>query len=517
MSNFFRGLKAAGNGIQMAFGWGAYSGARPSRDRKQQAWNRSAPGDEEVNLTEYDRNNLTLEDYDVYRNNEIGRSIVDRLTTYTVGPYGIMPRAQTTDKEWNKSADIFFERVIAKDIDYRRRSWFQWQPYQKTTLGAAIMAADCGHIMRSDGRLQPVESDMITAPADEAKNPRIRQGIQLDAEGVVLGFWVCGRNENGRVDKTKGTFIDRQDFIYCPYPMFRFSQLRGANGLSACIEAIRDYDETSNYVRGKVKHDGMQHLKVKSPDGDLTNGLPYRTQTDATTGSKRRVIQQDGAQIWELAAGEDVDTFDSRTPNAQYVGFMEAQLKTIAAANGIPYEYLMQIFVQGSFSAQRAAWRGMHDTVERWQEWLNSLFNQRVWNWSIARAMKAGRVPKAPMYEVDGSSQWWWVDWSKPPMLGIDEGAEIAAARDAWNLGHRSLKKSIADIGGNRDDVFEEKMDDISSAIEISDRLNKLHPGANTTWRDVINAATSVSQNLTPIEPDAGQLDSAASGKEPAQ
>ena len=114
----------------------------------------------------------------------------------------------------------------------------------------------------------------------------------------------------------------------------------------------------------------------------------------------------------------------------------------------------------------------------------------RICNWRVAKAMKRGTIPQAPLEEVKGPdgrvvgqrSQWFRKAWSIPYFDWVDPKAQTIADKEAYNLGVTSLKRLNAGRGQDRDDVMREKADDIKAAQDIAAEL-----GEGITWRDLIS------------------------------
>jgi capsid protein len=457
-----------------------------NRERPNRAWNYAVPGDEEKNFTPADRRQQVLICEDLYRNNEWAGAVVDRLADYVVHT-GILPQAQTNNEEWNdKAEDWFWE--WAKIADYRQRPGVNLFAFQRQTVIDRFVRGGSGFILMDNGQLFPVELDRVETPEKYAKNESVKHGIRLDSAGRPVGYYVCNRANGGLPDKKSFEFIPRENFIHVMYP-WRVDQLREVPGLSRVINKIADIKETDKYVLLKIKNDAKQFLKrTKTAAGGLLNASARgaSVRTDAN-GNQQQVETHDWGQVWNLREGEGLDPFESRSPNQQYVPYLEFQAKVLGGALGIPWEFILMIFTDGSFSAQRSALLHMLHKIIGWHTELNQAFNQRVWNWRIAKAMKAGELDPAPV-DANGVSQWFQIEWSLPSMDWVDPEAAADANEKSWLLGSKSLKRIAAEAGQDRDDNLREKTGDIEAAIKQADALNKKYPGANLTWRDYISA-----------------------------
>jgi capsid protein len=462
-----------------------YEIANSSRRRQQGAYYRSRIGSEEmIAMSPWDRIVCTLEAYDQYRNNEIVRGIVNRLSDYVIHT-GINARSQTSDRDWNEAADAYFNEQFAR-VAYYRNDGTTLHDLQHMALVQRVLAGGLGLILLRNGQVQPVEYIRIQTPAKYATDSNVNSGIRYGSRGNVLGYYVTAIDKYGTPDLRDYDFIRREDFIHVRAPSFREQQVLGVGDIVPILPKLTDYDEADSYQLLRVKHDAMLFLKEKSELGGA-GGLPaYRKyiQTD-DDGNKQRIETRDWGMHWRGGPDDDLESFKSETPNAQYVPYLEWQLKTIGAALGMPHEYVMMIFTNGSFTAQRSANINFLHTCTRYHKWLTDGMMRRIRNWRVAKAIKEGDLPPAPLDDT-GVSQWWKCDWSRPYIGMIDPEKEIKAFTSAWNAGVRSHKDFANSMDKQRDDIFAEKAEDIQRAIEIASAINERTPAASVTWRDII-------------------------------
>ncbi|MFH1602663.1 MAG: phage portal protein, partial [Pseudomonadota bacterium] len=220
------------------------------------------------------------------------------------------------------------------------------------------------------------------------------------------------------------------------------------------------------------------------------------TQTDTNSKNPTRVEKIDDLRILNLTnPGDDIESFESKTPNREYVGYLKHELQAIAAAINISYEVLMLIFTDGNYSSQRAALIHNKHTFQSWTQWVIGSGMDRICNWRIAKAMKRGQLPEAPKEDItspDGRviaqrSEWHKKTWSIPYFDWVDPQAQATADKETYNLGTTSLKRLNAARGQDRDDVFAEKGSDIEAAIDEAARISEA-TGEEVTWRDLISS-----------------------------
>jgi capsid protein len=443
-----------------------YDGATDSTFRTHHAFYTSPEGDEDTILGAHDRDRLLLEGRSMVRNNPIVYGLLERVVSYAVFG-GIWPQARTSDPKWNKLSESWWRDIYAPTCDYRQQQGVGMDTFQSMTLSERFVAGELGFIMLKNGQLQPIEASRISTPHDYRKDENVIDGVRKTKQGLILGYYVCPRGKSGAIDVKKYKYIRRENFIHCWRPT-RPDMVRGIPDLAPLINLFRDYKETDQNIRAKIKNDAQTWGKSKRAAGSVNyRSRDSYTIDDANDKNLQRVEKVEGLRLLHMRPEEDVDSFESKTPNSEYIKYVEHLLHVMAQAFDLPYEFMMLIFTQGSYSAQRAAMIHAHHTILKWIKWQNKVFNQRVWNWRIAKAMKDGTLPEAP--KVDGVSEWYRVEWTQPYWQEIDTDKQAKGDAAAWKMGKDSLKSIIGRTGRDRDDVFREKAEDIKAAQRIAE------------------------------------------------
>ena len=473
-----------------------YDAASNSRMRTKHAFGRSRGVDEDRGTRPFDRNRMGLEAMDMYRNNEIFSGVIDRFVRYVIYK-GIWPQARTSSNDWNTEAEQFWREVYIPTADHRAINGIDGVTLQEYLLRGRFLSGDMGYLLLKNGQQQAIEGERIVTPAKLRSDKTVRNGVKVDAKGIVRGYYISPRGKGGSVDQSKFKFVNKRDFIYC-YKPFRPDQLRGIPEAAVVINKVIDYDETDEAVVNKIKADARQQFSKKKEKTSLPGGRGSGQLIDSS-GRIKPVEELLWGTVHNLAPNEVMEAFGSLTPNGQYVPFMKHELQVIAMAFDIPYELMMMIFTSGSFSSQKAAQLHAKHSFEFIHSWIVKVYLQRVWNWRIAIAIKNNQLPPAPV-DKRGRSEWFKTDWSSIFLPELDPKAQATADKDNYNLGKTSLKSIIRSEGRDRDDVIREKGGDISAAIKEAAAINKEHPEAGVIWRDII--ASGVTAQVSSVEPD---------------
>ena len=469
-----------------------YDGAERNRHQPRLRWNRSVGKDEDSMIGPYDREQLRLRCRNLRRNDSVTAGIVERISDNVVGN-GITPQAKTSDPEWNDAAESFWTDW-SKVPDLRQR--INMRSMQKLVTEERIASGDCGFVMTTGGQLQPIEGERIATP-EKLKDKGVVDGVRVDPKtGITLGYYVFGRDDNGTVDTASKNydFVPRENFIYCMKPN-RFDQVRGIPELAPVINSIQYIHDLQQATLEKAKMDAYKGWFIGQENNTGPGNLGARNagkDVDASTYE----YQLSGQTIYGNP-GDKIESLASNTPNPQYMAFMEKSLRLVGSALGLPYEFVLLDFSEGSYASSRAALLQTYRTFTDWQEWLTSSFLQRTWNWRIAKAIKAGQLPKAPIGK-NGVSEWYKVEWSFPEFGWVDPQNEAQANLLEYQMGTNTITQMNRKKGRDVEDVFREKGMEIAHAQRVAEEINA-KMGTNLTWQSIISAQIP-GQTSAPVE-----------------
>lgn len=457
----------------------AYEGANFSRNRPPAAGQVTFAQDEDKAVTEWGRENLRLECRNLSRNSSIATGIGGRFCDNVVGD-GIKPQAKTSDPAWNAAAEAYFNEW-SKIADYRQRSTL-WD-LQRMAVLEGLSSGEMGFILINNGQLQPVEAERIRNPKDKLVN--VIDGVRLTKEGIPLSFFIHNRNENGGFDGTDFKEISVSDFKHIAR-IKRPDQVRGVPEMAPAINAIKDLDRYIQATLLKAENEAKNFFTVENEGGAPRISQEARRYPGNTADQEGKPLEKvETGQIVYLRKGEKMNNVKNESPGSNFSPFTERIARIIGAAFGLPYEFVLLDFSMGSFSSSRAALLQTYRTFNNWQAWLINGFLQPVWNWRIAKAIKEGHLPPAPV-DARGVSEWYRVQWQTPEFGWVDPQNEAQAHILEINAGAGTLTSWCRKKGKDAEDVLAEKARDIGTAIMRANELNAEYPGINITWRDLI-------------------------------
>lgn len=470
-------------GVRRGFVSLGYDASDRNRHHAYLPAGRSSPRDEDSMLGTYDLTMLRQHCINLYRNDPVVYGISERISDNVVGS-GIMPQAKTKDKSWNRDAEQYFTEW-AKIADLRQRVSL-WG-MQRNVCTERLIRGDSVFVLTSGGQLQPVEAERIVTPYDLLKDPSVVNGFKLDRKtGIIVGAYIFERQSDGSINAQSKDFeyVRRENMIMCKH-LIRFDQIRSVPELAPVINMLRDLKSLQEATLEKAKIEAFQAFQIKKDGAGGPGNLGARSSTTPSIGSVQPQRLESGT-VYYFRPGESAETIGGATPHSQYDSYIERLLRMIGTALGLPYEFVQLDFSNGSFSSSRAAMLQTYRTFTAWQDWLSYEFLQPIWNWRIAKAIKAGDLSPAPIGD-NGVSEWYKVQWSYPEFGWIDPNSEAISEQREVALGKKSYSAIVRKTGRDIEDVLAEKTNDISLAMEQARILNEQYPGQSFTWEHLLS------------------------------
>lgn len=445
-----------------------YKGARRSRHRQMALATNS--GDEDSVLNSFNLENLREQCLALRRDNSLVAGIASRFADHVVGPQGITPQARTSDPKWNLEAEAFWDEWC-KIADFRQR--VSLREIQRFVVQSRLFSGDQLTILLANGQIQPIEAGRIKNPAGKGRADGWVNGVKLSKNGIPVAYAVHQRNDRGFLDGNNYEIVKSENAIFSSRPM-RIDQVRGIPELAPVVTTLVDFDEMQEANLIKAKNDAFRGWFIASEQGaGAISNLGSRGFDLGEHDEETHFERFAPGMTYYGNPGEQPISLESKTPNSQYASFTKLCLSLIAQCLSIPYQFLMLDFESGSFSSSRAALMTTYRTFAMWQNWLIDTFLQRLWNWRIAKAIKAGDIPPAPISEKNGWSEWWRVAWVTPRYDWIDPKAEAVSDAANVKLGADSVTSIAHRRGQDIDDIMDTRKREILEAARHASEINK--------------------------------------------
>lgn len=286
----------------------------------------------------------------------------------------------------------------------------------------------------------------------------IVQGIETDASGMVVAYWVCNQHPLSALStSTEGmqwTRVEAYGLSGKPNMLHvmnreRAGQRRGVPILAPVLETLKqlgrylDAETTAAvisamftvFVRSTTAGDGRAIGEMLPPDMLIDN---------QDQGS----IELAPGAVIALNPGQDVEFADPKHPNSGVDTFFHTTLKQIGAALEIPPEVLTKQFTQ-SFSSARGSLNEFWRTCGMQRDWFSDDFCQPIYEAWFAEAVARGRI-SAPGFFDNPAIRKAYTEckWNGPSRTALNPSQEVEAAVKRVNAGFSTAAEETAQLTG---------------------------------------------------------------------
>lgn len=400
---------------------------------------------------------------DAARNNPFARRFLGMVRRNVLGPRGVRLQSRLrTDRGLQINVNERLEAAYAAwgqrgvcDVTAR----YTREDIDRVVLRHLVVDGECFIRFRKGSgphliQVQILTADLvpITHRADLAGGARIRQGIEVNADGRVLAYWM--RTDPNALEPLGSTRnlvripADEVEHVMLPEEA---GQLRGVPWMQAALKPMYQAADFAmaglNKARESAKRGGFFKLHpdaAPSPemaDGKDANGTPFQTLQDGT---------------WDqLPAGVEPVPFESDYPNIEYGQFIRDCTRQISSALEVSYISLGNDLSDVNYSSGQL---GLGDERTLWlelQQWWVAHVSQPIYARWLEHALLA--VPelqalsfaRLPAY-VDGA-RWQCHTWQP-----LDPLKTIEAQRSRLEAGITSPQRVMAENGDDPDEVLAE-------------------------------------------------------------
>lgn len=322
--------------------------------------------------------------------------------------------------------------------------------------------------MPYDLRVRLVEADRVCSPNQTDvlypqevmghKVYRIVQGVETDADGALVAYWVCNShplaqdtNPGGMQWQRVEAFGKKTGNPHALHIMQRErpGQLRGVPMLAPVMESLKQLGRYSDaelnaaviaacftlFIQKKEEAEGVPFGEMLPPD------MLIDTQ-DASS------IEIAPGAVFDLNPGETVEQAQPARPNANFEAFYDAVTKEIAAGLEIPIEVIEKKF-STTYSAARGALNEFWRTCDMQRTWFADKFCQPVYETWMAEAVARGRL-NAPGFFTDPAvcKAYSGCRWNGPARTNLNPVQEIAAAERRVEAGFSTAEQEAAQMTG---------------------------------------------------------------------
>lgn len=315
-------------------------------------------------------------------------------------------------------------------------------------------------------RIQLLEGDRCGNPKGTRDTEEIAGGVRMGQGGVPMAFFIYDHHPGGvRVagDRWAGRWYERlgrsgRRRILHHYRKLRPEMPRGVPYLAPIVGCIKQLTRYTEAEIAAAVISSYFTVFIKSDGGNAAAPIFQGGGAPGEGGNGGDVSELGPAAIIDLAKGEEAQFANPLRPNPNFDPFVQAVLRQIGMALGIPYELLVKKF-DASYSASKAALLDAGIYFRSVRTWLSRSFCQPVYETWLAEAVSRGRVT-APGFFTDPLLRWAYTRalWHGDSMGSINPKDEVAAYSAAVDARFMSRERAEWELfGTDWNDTFDQK------------------------------------------------------------
>lgn len=409
---------------------------------------------------------------DASLNNPFARRFLGMVSSNVLGPHGVRYQSRVRagsgtlkagPNDALEAAWAAWCAVGACEITER----YTWRDLQRLALRHVAVDGECFFRMlpgrgphRFQVQLLSAEMVPVSARMDMAGGVKVRQGIEVDANGRVLAYYMrsddpatstLGVSEAiGGVRGLKR--VPASEILHLMLPE-QVGQLRGIPWMAAALKPMHQANDFAsaglNKARESAKRGGWLKPSLDAPppaetaltDGKDASGMPYQSLHDGT---------------WEqLPAGMDATPFESDYPNIEYGQFIKDCTRQISSALDVAYITLGNDLEAVNYSSGQLGLEGERTMWLALQGWfiehLCAVVHRRWLSYALVAAPELASLSFDRLDTYAAGARWQAHRWQP-----IDPLKTIEAQRSRIEARLTSPQRVIAEMGDDPDEVIAE-------------------------------------------------------------
>lgn len=437
-------------------------------------------GPTELLLTDYWT--LRTRSSQLFETNLYARGLIRRLVRNEINT-GLHLEATPEEKLLGFDEDALAE--WSEDTENRFRIWeksprlcdtaerLSFGSLQAVARMEALVAGDVLVVLQQDPitqlpRLQLVNGASVQTPGDAKPGPGIRivQGVEIDAQGRHLGFYIRQADGTSRRIASTGEKTGRRQAWLLYGTDKRHDDVRGKPLLALVLQSLREIDRYRDSTQRKAVINSMLAMfieKTEDRPGSLpiTGGAVRRGSAVAqeTSSKERRFRSQEmipGLVLEELQHGEVPKAFPTTGTTENFGAFEEAIIQAVAWANEVPPE-IMTLAFSSNYSASQAAINEFKMYLNAVRTTFGEAFCQPIYEeWLLSVVLVQRHVAdglleawRDPLkYDLYGA--WVSADWAGHIKPAVDMSKLVGGYTDMIAAGLITRDRAARELNGTK-------------------------------------------------------------------
>jgi len=410
------------------------------------------------------------------RNNVVGQGIrfQARVKADEKPPYPTPKINERMAETFNRDMEKFMKRWM-KQADVRLiHNGYRLQGIIQEALERDGEILVIGRDSRRKTRYIPycqevVEADRLRTPPSEINNPRIREGIRYDDEGVPESYFILKQHPGESYQFHDSAFeeISAYHANGCKKVLHLFDPSRPEQlrGFSRWAAGLRDIQDLERYMDAEK----MAALESACLTGIVKTENPGGYWNQNTKQNRERRIHEFAPGKWHyLNEGESAEILNPSRPNQSFGDYIDQLIRGPANALDIPPEVFSQKWDGMNYSNARTVLLQFYLSCRIRQAYLISDYCGPTYENAACQAISF-RLVRALGFDMRRDD---WLDhqWIPPGWTWVDPVKEAGGKKIDVDEGFDTQSSVLASQGRDFDDWLSERARELKKIKEMEER-----------------------------------------------
>ena len=446
-------------------------------------------GSGDAHMSETDLKNLRNKSRAIDRDNFFATSILNRLEENVLGD-ALNVQVESNNKGWNDRAERLWSEWWNDSPEIR--GMFAGGDLEKIVYRTKKVDGDVLVILRKDGKIQLAEADRIETPREFQESDNIINGVKVNNDGKILGYYITNAPDDKRNWKDKLTY----SFVPADYAIFlaerhRFTMTRGLPVFTRNIDLFDNIDDflEASIIQQKVS---ASHCVFIERKGGL-DGLDGVTTEYNSEGTEQQQQTIEPGMILYGEPGENAKMLGASQTGQQFGPFMTQLLRFAGLIYGLPLEILSLDFSKTNYSSARASLLIAHKCFKKEHRQFVKQFIEPIARWKIRQWIREGKLSETRAdYNISATP---------PKMISVDPLKETKADIERINAGLTTMRDVCASNGTDWRSIMKQREEEIINASKSASNVVK-RTDEDWSARDMMGMSKSYNKEIFTEEAD---------------
>lgn len=383
--------------------------------------------------TMIDRADSAIKNYELAANHVEGRVVRVAGGGMTVEPTltevaGVITKAQAD--AWNDVLRDAWERTAERIGKHGEAIWeiqHLMQRYWESRGEWFLLVGDeYDPLSPTTLKVEVIDPDRVSTPPEKSSNPRIRMGVETDANGKVVAYYIKVSEAGDTVDvrerweRKAAKFANGLPQVIHHFARKKAGQHRGFPQMQVGQSRLKNAEE---YAEAELERNWIAscHAAFVRTDLGMDDAMDSHGVVQNSNGVRVRDINP--GMIQYLGYADSIEFSDPSGPPSSFKEFMEHEGRMFAAGCGTSYEILANNWVGTTYNGGRVLWN-IEDGFCSVQQKGHAKTITDLYRLFVTRAVVTGIIEVSQsLYRSQP-----WLFWSSrtipPAKLSIDPSRE---------------------------------------------------------------------------------------------